>query len=72
MDTNKRHAGKGWNRSLRTWLALAATAEERAVYRELLKQPDVGEYPMHLDIAPMERGVDGRGKWWGNKEKSNG
>ena len=66
---HKKSTGKGWNRSLRTWLALAATPAERQVWREGLQMKTMGEWPAHEDLVSLAPGVDGRGKWWGSKNK---
>lgn len=62
-----KHTGKGWNRQLRYWIATAVNSDQRTVYRDAIKQKDMGEYLTMEEIVPLARGVDGRGRWWGKK-----
>lgn len=63
---------KGWIKTLKTWIA-DSDPTQRSVYKNAIReaygiQP---ERPMHMDIAPMAKGVDGQGKWWADR-KSRG
>ena len=58
----------GWNRSLRTWLATAATPAERSVWRDGLRMKEFGTRLSMEEIVPMAKGVSGIGKWWGDRK----
>lgn len=64
-----KHTGKGWNRLCKTWIATAANGQQRSVYREAIRQKDQEEWPTHEEIVPLAKGVDGRGKWWGKRDR---
>lgn len=73
-------AGKGWTRSLKTWLALSANPAQRSAFRNMLRQSTpgtdriaTGEFLVQQETVAMAKGVENKGQWWapGNKRGSD-